>query len=67
MGFDAIWISPIVENYREGYHGYWAKDIYKVDPHFGSEQDLKDLVNACHKRNIWVMLDIVANHMGNLD
>lgn len=67
MGFNAIWISPIVENYDNGYHAYWAKNIYKVDPHFGSEQDLKDLVNACHKRDIWVMLDIVANHYGNFD
>ena len=28
MGFDAIWISPIVENTDGGYHGYWAKNLY---------------------------------------
>ena len=40
MGFDAIWISPIPENYGDDYHGYAALDWYKVNPHFGTEQDL---------------------------
>jgi len=64
MGFDAIWISPVVDNVGEGYHGYWAKDWYAINSHFGSEQDLKDLINAAHARDIWVMLDVVANHVG---
>ena len=37
MGFDAIWISPIPENYGDDYHGYGALDWYKVNPHFGTE------------------------------
>jgi len=48
MGFDAIWISPIVSNYRNGYHGYWAQNIYEINGHFGTADDLKKLVNACH-------------------
>ena len=28
MGFDAIWISPIIDNYDGGYHGYWGRNIY---------------------------------------
>jgi len=64
MGFDAIWISPVIENIDHGYHGYWAKNFYKINPYFGTEQDLKDLIHACHKRDIWVMVDIVANHVG---
>ena len=64
MGFNAIWISPIVENTNGAYHGYHAKNIYNLNPNFGSEEDLKDLVNECHKRDIWVMVDVVANHMG---
>ena len=31
MGFDAIWISPVVDNYDNGYHGYWARNIYGVN------------------------------------
>ncbi|CAD8205823.1 unnamed protein product [Paramecium octaurelia] len=67
LGFDAIWISPIVQNYDGAYHGYAAKNIYQINEHFGTAQDLKDLVNACHQKDIWVMIDIVANHMGNQD
>ncbi|KAI6658435.1 Acid alpha-amylase-like [Oopsacas minuta] len=65
LGINAIWISPIILQTNNGYHGYWAQDIYQINPHFGTSQDLKDLVNACHSKDIWVMLDVVANHMGN--
>ena len=44
LGFDAIYISPIVLNQHMGYHGYWAKNFYKINPHFGTEEDLKTLV-----------------------
>jgi len=64
MGFDAIWISPVVDNTDDGYHGYWARDWNKINSHFGSEQDLKALVEACHRKGMWVMVDIVANHVG---
>jgi alpha-amylase len=62
MGFDAIWISPVVDNYANGYHGYWAQNWEEVNNHFGSEQDLIDLVKACQARGIAVMVDVVANH-----
>lgn len=70
MGFDAIWISPVVENYENymthqyGYHGYWATNWEATNLHFGSEQDLHDLVTAAHNKDIWVMVDVVANHVG---
>ncbi|XP_076435565.1 uncharacterized protein LOC143275379 [Babylonia areolata] len=64
LGANAIWISPFVENTHLGYHGYWAKNIYSVNPEFGTKQELLDLVKTCHDRDIWVMMDVVANHMG---
>jgi len=64
MGFNAIWISPILENTANAYHGYHMKNLYNINPFFGSEQDFIDLVNECHKRDIWMMVDIVANHVG---
>jgi len=64
MGFDAIWISPVIVNTPGGYHGYWAQDIYNINPNFGTAADLKNLVSACHSKGIWVMVDVVANHMG---
>jgi len=67
MGFNAIWISPIVENTPGGYHGYWMKDLWRINPHFGSEADLRELIQKCHQRDVWVMIDIVLNHVGNVD
>lgn len=49
LGFDAIYISPFVENTEGGYHGYWAKNLYKVNPHFGTDTDLTELVNEAHR------------------
>jgi len=77
MGFDAIWITPVVKQVDwldswngTGYHGYWAADFSKIDPHFGTEDDLRELRKACTARGMLLMLDIVANHVGpihNLD
>ena len=64
MGFDAIWISPIVENTAGSYHGYHLTNLYKLNTNFGTEDDLKNLITACHKKDIWVMVDVVANHVG---
>jgi len=69
MGFDTVWISPIVSNiggstgYGEAYHGYWTLDITKLNSKFGTEQDLKDLISALHSRNMYIMVDIVVNHV----
>ena len=62
MGFDAIWISPIPHNAEPDYHGYGALDWEKVNEHFGTADELKSMINAAHSRDIWVMLDVVANH-----
>ncbi len=64
MGFDAIWISPIVKNTEGSYHSYHTIDFYGINEHFGTEQDIHDLIEECHRRDIWVMLDVVANHVG---
>ena len=64
MGFDAIWISPVIENYEGSYHGYHLTNLYNLNSHFGSEEDFKNLISACHNKDIWVMLDVVANHVG---
>ncbi|OSC98372.1 glycoside hydrolase family 13 protein [Trametes coccinea BRFM310] len=69
MGFDAIWISPIVANvegntsYGEAYHGYWTQNINALNSHFGSADDLKALSDALHKRDMYLMVDVVVNHM----
>ncbi|KAI0827491.1 glycoside hydrolase family 13 protein [Hypoxylon sp. FL0890] len=64
MGFDAIWITPIVANTDGGYHGYWAADLYSINSNYGTADDLKALVSAAHGKGIYVMVDVVANHVG---
>ncbi|MFZ5950538.1 MAG: alpha-amylase family glycosyl hydrolase, partial [Candidatus Rifleibacteriota bacterium] len=67
LGFTAIWITPPVEN-RSGldYHGYHAYDWTKIDPRLESPgATYKDLIDACHKRNIKVIQDVVVNHSSN--
>ncbi|KAI1118100.1 glycoside hydrolase superfamily [Nemania sp. NC0429] len=64
MGFDAIWITPVVTNSDGGYHGYWATDLYSINSNYGTAEDLKSLVSAAHDKGIYIMVDVVANHMG---
>ena len=46
-----------------GYHGYWPIASSKVDTRFGTNQELKQVVEAAHEHNINVLLDYVANHV----
>ncbi|MBD3219644.1 DUF3459 domain-containing protein [bacterium] len=74
LGCTAIWITPIQQQipgyvsgagfFDWGYHGYWADDFYAVDPRFGTEQQMKTLVDAAHARGMKVLLDVVYNHCG---
>jgi glycosidase len=68
MGISAIWVSPIFKqvSFAETYHGYGIQDFLQVNPRFGTDQDLKDLVNTAHDNGILVILDIILNHSGNI-
>lgn len=46
------------------YHGYWAKDFEKLDPHLGTMDDLKTLIDTAHDSGIKIMVDVVLNHAG---
>ena len=37
MGFNAIWISPVIDNAAKGYHGYHGRDWYKINSRFGTD------------------------------
>lgn len=65
MGFTAIWISPVTKNTPAGYHGYYQTDLYSLNEHFGTEQDLKDLSAALHERDMYLMVDVVTNHFAS--
>jgi glycosidase len=75
LGATAIWLGPIYRNKpvqgppgREsaGYHGYWITDFTDVDPHFGTREDLRRLVDSAHARGMKVYLDIITNHSADV-
>jgi glycosidase len=71
MGVTAIWLTPILRNQAvqgdiTGYHGYWVLDFTEIDPHLGSNEDLKTFIEAAHQRNIKVFFDIITNHTADV-
>lgn len=81
LGVRAIWLSPVLWNPQwddEAYHGYAIQNFLAVDPRFTSDPDaaradpslghaeLRALVDAAHARGMYVILDVVLNHVGDL-
>jgi pullulanase-type alpha-1,6-glucosidase len=75
LGTTAIWLAPVFKNgpvqgtganVSAGYHGYWITDFTQVDPHFGSNDDLKRLVRLAHQRGIKIYLDVIVNHTADV-
>ena len=70
LGCTAIWLSPVLE--ANSYHGYDINSYLSIDPHFGTKQDLVDLVSAAHAFTLngtpWplrIIMDVVINHSGD--
>lgn len=68
LGCTAIWLSPILRNRlrEDSYHGYGVQDFLEVDPRFGTLEDLKALTAEAHARGMYVILDVVLNHAGDV-
>lgn len=75
LGATALWVAPIFKNKvvqgppgqeSAGYHGYWITDFTQVDPHFGTNEEFKALVDAVHARGMKFYMDIVANHTADV-
>ncbi len=66
LGITTIWLSPIFKQraHLNSYHGYGIQDFLEVDPHFGTRQQLVELVAAAHQLGIRIILDIIFNHSG---
>lgn len=62
LGYNGIWLMPI--NPSNSYHKYDVNNYYDVDKSYGTLDDLKNLINECHKRNIKLIIDLVLNHSG---
>lgn len=69
MGITTLWISGVQQNDQgkdpnyTPYHQYHVENFFKCDPAMGTFQDLKNLIDDCHSRNIYVILDVAPNHM----
>ena len=61
IGCNAIYIGPLFESVG---HGYETTDYKKLDSRLGDNQDLKNFVAECHKKDIKVIFDGVFNHTG---
>lgn len=81
LGVGALWISPVLKNPQydqSAHHGYGVQDFLSIDPRFASdpeqahqhpelaEKELRELVDAAHEHGIYVISDIVLNHVGNV-
>lgn len=62
LGITCLYLNPIFS--ASSYHKYDTIDYFSIDPCFGTEDDLKRLVTACHENGIRVILDGVFNHCG---
>lgn len=72
LGATTLWITPPVANQwmnaqgsYTGYHGYWAEHFMKVDRHQGTLHDYRLLSDALHRRGMYLVQDIVVNHVGD--
>ncbi|MFI5682447.1 pullulanase-type alpha-1,6-glucosidase [Streptomyces sp. NPDC051636] len=75
LGTTAIWMAPIFKNQpvqgtgsnaSAGYHGYWITDFTKVDPHFGTNEDLETLIAKAHAKGMKVFFDVITNHTADV-
>jgi alpha-amylase len=74
LGTTSIWLTPSFKNKAvqledgpsAGYHGYWVTDFTQIDPHLGTNEDLRALVDAAHARGMKVYFDIITNHTADV-
>ena len=75
MGTTAIWLTPSFKNKpvqgaagqeSAGYHGYWVTDFTQVDPHLGTNADMRALIRAAHAKGMKVFFDIITNHTADV-
>ena len=72
LNVNAIWMTPVFDASKASggeklqATGYFTNDYFKIDPHFGTDADFRELVAEAHKRGIYVLLDGVFGHHGGV-
>jgi hypothetical protein len=67
MGFTTILLSSIFESGDDDYLSEDVKDYYKINPHFGNIDDIKELVRVAHDIHIQIILDLPISQDGSMD
>ena len=62
LGIEGIWLTPVFLS--PSYHKYDVTDYYRIDPQFGTLDDLTELIRICHERDVKLILDLPLNHTG---
>ena len=67
LGITGLWLNPAFKQRADlqTYHGYAVQNFLDIDPRFGTIQDLRDLIDEAHDRDMLVILDVVIDHTGN--
>ncbi len=63
LGVEGLWLTPIFAS--GSYHKYDVNDYYAIDPDFGTMEDLQELIDLCHERNVKLIIDLPINHTGS--
>ncbi|HEX2704133.1 MAG TPA: pullulanase-type alpha-1,6-glucosidase [Candidatus Lustribacter sp.] len=75
LGTTAIWLTPTFKNrpvqgaapdISAGYHGYWITDFTQIDPHLGTNAEMRTLISAAHAKGMKVFFDIITNHTADV-
>ena len=72
LGVNAIWLTPVFDSSKAlggeklQATGYFTNDYFSIDPHFGTEEEFRKLVDEAHKRGMYVFLDGVFGHHGGV-
>lgn len=61
LGIDYLWITPVFVSPMND-NGYDVADYYRINPQFGTMEDMDELLEQCNARGIGLMLDMVFNH-----
>lgn len=61
LGIDAIWLSPVYKSPQDD-NGYDISDYYAIHEEFGTLEEMEELIDEAKKKNIKIIMDIVANH-----
>jgi glycosidase len=61
LGVNTIWISPFYQSLS--FHGYDITDYLSIDEHFGTEDDLRELIDLAHQKDMKIIADFVPNHV----